>query len=283
MQNEESLNLLNQKPGNVKNALVQKLSKQWPLSLKQLDHALKREFGMDVTYQAIHKAMQQLEEEKIVEKLKEGFQLHPEWITTITKLSNQISQAYADNVNLDPEKEIIQLKFNNWINAGRFVAFKFDLEYPNPENKPSICNWIHVWPVMGLSSEEVSILQNSFFKGTYYSACPNNTPVDKAVAKWLTNVGKICKTKIPILLDHDYMVKGDHVCQVHYPKEFIDEVNEFYRETESFNKMDFKRLTELMSKKINICVIIIKNKVLADNLREMTVKFFQNHPKKKVI
>ncbi len=274
MKNEESLNLLNQKPGNVKNTLVQKLSKQWPLTLKQLDHALKREFGMDVTYQAIHKAMQQLEEEKIVEKTKEGFQLHPEWILNITRLSNQISQAYANNQVLDFEKEIIQLTMPNWGSVGRFVAFRFDMEYPNPEKKTGICNWMHAWPVIGLSSEEVGILQNNYFKGVYYSLCPANTPLDKALAAWLNKVGKQCQTGSKIAIDHDYIIRGDHICNIYYPTDFWKDVEKFYKDTKSFEKMDYKRLTELVNRNVKIQVIIVKNKELSEQLRKEVFELF---------
>lgn len=277
MQNEESLNLLNQKPGNVKNALVQKLSKQWPQTIKQLDHALKREFGMDVTYQAVHKAMSQLEDEKVVEKVKEGFQLHPEWITTITKLSNQISQAYANNQVLDFEKESIQLTFPNWLSVGKFAAFRFATEYPNPENKTGVCNWIHVWPVVGLGSEEVELLQKYYFKGNYYSLCPNDTPLDRAMAEWLNKIGKKCKTGINIQLDHDYIIKGDHVLQIYYPSEFLEDMNKIYTETKSVDKLDYKKMTELVNRKVNIPAVILKNPALTEQLRRLTNKTIEKN------
>ena len=134
------------------------------MTIKQLDHALKREFGMDVTYQAVHKAITQLEEEKLIQKGEKGYQLHPDWITKITHLSNSISRAYLTNSPLDIEKEFTQFTLPTWLHVGRFGAFRFDVEYPNPENKSGICNWIHVWPVIGLSSEEVEVLQKNYHK-----------------------------------------------------------------------------------------------------------------------
>jgi DNA-binding PadR family transcriptional regulator len=272
---EETLTSLNGQPKNAKGAVIQKLSKQWPMTPKQLAHCLQREFGLDITYQAVYKALRQLEEEKVVEKILKGYQLHQEWIEALKRRSHNISHAYSTTEILDPEKEITQLTFHNWLAVGRFTAFRFDLEYPNPDKKQNICNWIHVWPVMGLSSEEAAILQKQYSQEEYYSVCPNNTPIDKAFAEWLVKVGKKCKTDVSILIDHDYIIKGDYICNIYYPFDFLTDVDKFYRETERFDKLDYKKLTELINRKVNIQIVIVKNKQLADQLRQLTRHYFK--------
>jgi hypothetical protein len=162
MPTEESLNLLNQKPGNVKNALVQKLSRQWPLTAKQLSNALPREFGLNITYQAVHKALNELEKENVVQKGKTGYQLDERWIHDVLQISQSIAQNYERNEPLDFDKEIIQLHFKNWISAGRFVAFDFKEQAPNPENKPIVGYFTHSWPVNTVSIEETQrVLENA--------------------------------------------------------------------------------------------------------------------------
>lgn len=274
MTNPEDLSLLAQKPASVKNAVIKKLSTQWPLTTKQLHHALTREQGINTSYQAVHKALTQLEEEKVVEKEPNGYQLNTDWIQKIAKLSNQINTNYETGFALDPKKEITQFAVSNWLNMARFIAFTFSLQYPNPENKPSICNWTHVWPIVGLSSEEVKILQESFQKEKHYSLCPSDTAVDKGLADWLNKIGKKCQTGTPISLDHDYMVKGDHICQVYYTQEFSKKINEIYKSVKNFEKIDYAKLTELINEKTKIQIIIIKNKELADEIREITVSYF---------
>ena len=41
--------------------IIQILSHEWPLSTKQLHHKVKREMGIDITYQAVHKSIQEME------------------------------------------------------------------------------------------------------------------------------------------------------------------------------------------------------------------------------
>lgn len=276
MQNEESLNLLNQKPGNVKNALVQKLSKQWPLTLKQLDHALKREFGMDVTYQAVHKAATQLEDEKVIEKIKEGYQLHPEWIQNITKLSNQISQAYANNQVLDFEKEIIQLTFTSWINAGRFGAFTFKTECPNPQRKPIVTCWLHVWPVSTVSAEESKQLLEQVRNGhDLYCLCPNNTPLDQLFADWIGKMGRKNILGANLNLNHDYIIVGDHIAQIYYEEKFRKKIDSFYKKNTDIKNIDYQKMQELATERTNIQAIVIKNAQLAERLRNEGLLLFK--------
>ena len=275
MQNEESLNLLNQKPGNVKNALVQKLSKQWPLTLKQLDHALKREFSMDVTYQAVHKAASQLEDEKVVEKTKEGYQLLQEWILNITKLSNQISQAYADNQPLDFDKEIIQLKFQNWISVGRFITFDFKENAPNLERKSTVIYWIHVWPVNTVAIEEMQRIENFALKNEHHCICSKNTPLDRTAAHYLGRMHMHSITGANILLDHDFTIIGNHIAHIYYEKSFLDKVDKFYRKTKDMHNIDLIKLQELVTAKTNITVIIVKNADLAEQLRNEALELFK--------
>lgn len=276
MQNEESLNLLNQKPGNVKNALVQKLSKQWPLTLKQLDHALKREFGMDVTYQAIHKAMQQLEEEKVVIKEKDGYRLNSEWIFHSAKKFGDLLKNYFGNQMVSPDKEVIQMTFTNWLSMGRFIIYQFEDGFPNPENKHSICNWLHVWPALPLSAEELLEVKRIHEKDPHISLCPANTALDKYFAQIMNQLSKKCLTGKKIKLNGDIVVKGDYIAQIFYESKFYEKVDKFYKQTKDPTKIDLEKISDLATMNTKIDVVIIRNQSLSDEIRSQTLSFFKD-------
>lgn len=281
MANEtDSLELLSHQPKNAKSAIVQKLSKQWPLTIKQINHSLQREYGLTITYQGVHKALQELEKEKIVQKSSMGYQLHEDWITNINQMATSIAQNYTRNQPLDFEKEIMQFNFPNWISIGRFVAFQYDTEYPNPQNKPTAYYLIHVWPVISISAEEGNALQKKYDKEPHYCLSPHNTPLDQAMMALLSKIGKICKAGVNTPLDCDYVIRGDYICQIHYPAAFMEEIHQFYLETKSVEKMDYKKLNEITTKKIDIPVVIIHNPTLADQLRKKALTFFEEKEKK---
>lgn len=274
MQHADELALLTKNTKGVRACIINKLSQQWPLTLKQLHQHAIRDAGLNVSYQAIHKAIQQLEEEKIIAKGEKGYQLHAEWIKSVTHLAQGITHSYSQHEIVDPSKEIIQMTLPNWLAVGKYCAFKFDIEYPNPSNKPTLCNWVHVWPVVGLSPEETQTLIHMYQNETHYSICPNDTPIDRAMAEWLNKINKKTKTGVTATFDYDYLVKGDYICQIHFPKPFQEEIHQFYLETKDFTKMDYHKLQHLIMKEVGIQLIIIKNEKLAEQLREMTIKYF---------
>ncbi len=68
------------KPKTAKDAIIQTLAQTFPLTAKKLHHLLEREQGMNVTYQAVHKALLELENENIAAKHEKGWQLNSTWL-----------------------------------------------------------------------------------------------------------------------------------------------------------------------------------------------------------
>ena len=101
------------------------------------------------------------------------------------------------------------------------------------------------------------------------------------MAEWLKKVGKKCKTGVKISINHDFIVRGDFICQFHYPADFLKDVDKFYKNTESFEEVDYNILTELVNRKIDVQIIIIRNPILADTIRDETMKYFKPKEGKK--
>lgn len=95
----DSLGLLSNQPKNAKSAIIQKLSKQWPLTAKQLTHSVQREYGMSITYQAVHKALGELEKENALIKEKNEWKLNPEWLQQHHTFIEHAIQKYQGKKN----------------------------------------------------------------------------------------------------------------------------------------------------------------------------------------
>lgn len=274
--NEDTLTMIAGQPKTAKSAIIQKLSKQWPISTKALANCLQKEFALNVTYQAVHKALNQLEDEKVIERKEKGYQLHEDWISRITQISQNISQNYSRNLPLDFEKEIIQLYFPSWLAVGRFGAFTFKNDCPNPEGKPIVTCWMHVWPVSTVSAEESKQLLLQANRGyDLYCVSTHNTPLDKLFADW---IGKMRRKNIlgaAIPLDHDYVIVGDHIAQIYYDKEFRTKIDLFYKKNKDIGNIDYQKLQEIATEKTNVHVTVIKNTILAEKLRNEAISFFK--------
>ena len=103
---------LNEKGKTVKAIIVQIISREWPLKTKQLHQLLKKEHGMSVTYQAVHKAANQLVQEGVLRKEEKGYQMDEKWIGKIENTSKNIALNYSENKKFNFEKEINHLSLN---------------------------------------------------------------------------------------------------------------------------------------------------------------------------
>ncbi|QQR92499.1 MAG: hypothetical protein IPJ89_05125 [Candidatus Iainarchaeum archaeon] len=276
--NEESATLLAKKPTNAKAAIIKKLSHSWPITAKQMTTILQREFGIAITYQGVHKALTQLEEEKIIEKGEKGYQLNSDWIKNIQNIASSIAKNYNNNESLDFEKEIIQLNFQSWISVGRFGSFTFKDDFPNPLGKPIVTCWMHVWPVSTVSAEESKHLIEQAIreKAGLYCLTNHNTPLDQLFADWIGKMGRKNVLGAEIPLDHDYIIRGDHIAHIYYENSFRKKLDNFYQKNVDVKNIDYQRLQELATERTLIQVIIIKNRQFAETLRSEALKFFKN-------
>ncbi len=90
------------RPRTVKDYLVQFLSQKWPSNPKQL-HQLMRK-STDVSYQAVHKALNELVDEKVLVRKDNLYQLNPNFVKHIHKhweaIENKLYSGQADNVGI---------------------------------------------------------------------------------------------------------------------------------------------------------------------------------------
>lgn len=276
MSAEETLPNLHRNPKSAKNAIVQKLSTQWPLSAKQLSNALQREYALNISYQAVRKALQELEKEHVVEKNTKGYQLDERWIKDILQISQSIAQNYERNEPLTFDQDVVQLHFNSWVNMGRFGAFTFKDECPNPEGKPIITAWMHVWPVSTVSAEESKkLVAQAKRESGLYCISPNNTPLDQLFADWISKLGRQNKLGAKIAMDHDFVIRGDHIAQFYYESEFWKKLDAFYKENTDIKHIDYQKLQELATEKTNIHVVVLRNKELAEAKRKEILAMFK--------
>lgn len=79
----------------VKSAIVEILSMQWPLSLKALHYLLYRKYALNVSYQAVHKAVKQLVEDRVIERDGRFYCLNRCWISKVKNFGRDIDLAYS--------------------------------------------------------------------------------------------------------------------------------------------------------------------------------------------
>ena len=88
----------------------------WPLSVKEIYSMVSKEYGLAVTYQAVHKCIAELEAENVVHKEGSKYKLNKEWIQNLKQIATNLENNYVTpyKVKLDFSKQNpIILKFDD--------------------------------------------------------------------------------------------------------------------------------------------------------------------------
>jgi len=130
------------KEESLRNKIVDVLSEEWPLTAKQIYIKLQRSHGVSVSYQAVHKQLKIMLDEKMLSKNNTDYSINQEWIEKIQKNTELMAQRIKSNqktVNLAEmnEGESANLSFNGILDLGWFLIDKI-MKAPNPEKRSGL-------------------------------------------------------------------------------------------------------------------------------------------------
>lgn len=267
-----SLIQLNGKVNSVRNAVVSVLTEKWPLNAKDIYHETKTVFGLNVSYQAVHKMIKSLEEEYILLKQGKSYKLNPEWIEKTRQFSEQLSDAYAP-IKKDGPTIVLPSLYE----TDKFLLNLLLQNSPKEGEKPFLgLHWIHFWVPLFLPIKEYTQIKELISKFDLYALCRGNTKVDKWCAKFWDSFGVKKKTGVDCAAISDLVIYQDFVIEVFYPTEIKKELDKFYENVKKIEDLDVQYIFEnIFKKKAEISVIIHKNGTLAEQLKEQTTNYFR--------
>lgn len=139
------------KEESMRNKIIEILSESWPLTAKQTYNKLQRNYAVTVSYQAVHKQLKQMIEEKMILKDGKNISLNSAWIENKKNFFENLGKSLNKK---DSKKEVtaVLLSFEKFIDVARFVLGEF-FNVPNLKNKPFISLVYHTWPSIVLSDK----------------------------------------------------------------------------------------------------------------------------------
>ena len=268
-----SLGLLAEK--STKNQIIQVLSEQWPLSVKEIHNQLVKQHSFQGSYQAIFKALKELEETNVLEKEDSKFRVNYAWVKKLSSMS----KAMENNFREKTQNGVVLLKFNSFIEYGKFLINDFFTEKSADEMVPCVCFWKYAYPFVGASQEEHEKMKRLFSNPMHYAVCENNTYLDNVTSEYTKKLGKKSVTGKKYSARLDTFIEGDKILQAYLSKEFEEELERIYSETKSEKDLDMGKLLEFGSKPREIKVAIFKNKELADSLLKEAKQIYEEAQK----
>lgn len=274
------------KPKTAKDAIIHTLSTIFPLNAKKLHYTLEREQGMNITYQAVHKALLELENEHILTKNENAWQLNPAWLDSQENFIRQTRQKYAGNknkYNIDLNYEGPQtFEFDNHtdfsVETARLVADKvlcknketayFMLEYGWWTPKFKFSHLALLNKLMRSSPKSCHIIRKV-------------TPFGVWVQKQYERAGGKGLIGLNVPFDDDMLVQGEWIVQVHLASESKKIIEKYWKKWKGLEDC-FKEFGLKEEPKMKIIATVTKNPTMARFLSQEMEKYVEeakNHAK----
>lgn len=257
------------KGSSTKDAIVQILSEEWPLSVKQIYERVQKKVDKAITYQAVHKVVQELEKEKIVEKEGTGCKLNKGWIDKIKQFGENLSTDYASASRGSNSTEFVHLSFDCFLEAGKFVLNNLFFDFPNPEKKAAVCFSYHIYPPFGFSSREHENYKKIIQMCEHWALSSRDTYFDRWCSSYLKGIGKTCISGVKFSAREETYLNGDYVCQMFFPPELTTELDKLYENVKAIEDIEVATyFDQILCAKYKIDVIIFKDPKLAELFRQ---------------
>ena len=279
-----SFPLLDQKSGTARDRILTVLSKRFPLTAKQIFSELKKEFGSNVSYQAIHKLLSQLAEERVIVREEKNYFLNREWIKQVKNFGSSLEDYYYKNSGQNYLKELeehgtVNVHLTGIKETASFLINGF-FRLPNPGKKPSVALWRNVYSIIGLSEGHYDGLKETL--PNWFALSSENNPLDQMFAETLSRYGMNVKTGVKEVATslNDTFVIGDYVGTIWFPPAFRELWDRQNKVPAKINEFDLQHHLKLMTEeKAAINMVITKNPALAEQVREKYMAHFKGGEK----
>jgi hypothetical protein len=259
--------------GSVKNNVVQLLAEESPLSAKQLHARLARRFGINVSYQAVHKTLTQMVNEEVLSKSGGKYFVNGEWVKTLKTNVEGLSLRFMDNekekkIDSLNENESVSYSFNGLVDAGWFLIDKV-MNAPN-EKKMSLALWRFSYSIMGLEQKHIARIKEALAKSNWSIVVEGENELDKMFGKIFESYGAkvFYGVKCASMLSDKFIV-GDYVSEVTYPSKLRNAWANWFKSSKKVTELAIEtHIAAMHDPNQKITVQVTKNTLLAEEYRK---------------
>lgn len=267
---------------NVKNLVFSILTSEYPLNLITLTKLIKKQYGRDVTFQAVRKAVLQLVEVGVLLRTEKQFFINKEWVKEskaiidglYQKLNSKQSSKSIESIG----GEVSVFTFNSLNEMMKFWQDLIDNWYKGFTEGDYPYNFYqgaHLWEGLLHPDNERVIMNQLKIKGIKsYLLTTGNTPLDKQTVNFYKKIG--VKTHIEpssSSFDRSYYVGtyGDLVVQSRYPEEIVKRLDIFFKRNKKLSDLDLVELSELVNKRMEVKLTVIRNLDMAKQINKSII------------
>jgi hypothetical protein len=268
---------------SVKDAIISILVQGKPLSAKSIHREIIKTWGLNVSYQGVHKAINGLADSGVIYKSGSTYDLNKKWISKLKDFIYKIDDSYGSSLELNvpkEENEITRKHFNTQRAYPIELAKFFNKPEVNRSKKKRFALMIHMqWP-LDFSFQDFKLL--SFIGQSQNTSviCQSDLPFDKWVADQYRRAGMRVKTGVKMDLKEEVYISDDYIIQGRWTPETRKLYDEVYANISDLVDLFKQYVREKLSgSKVDMTVTITKNAALADLLRNQALSYFKEGKK----
>ncbi|MBP7708352.1 hypothetical protein KA107_01600 [Candidatus Pacearchaeota archaeon] len=273
------------KDSTTKDQIINILGYEWPLSAKKIYFLLKRKHRLTISYQAVYKAIQEMCDDKILQKTKKDYQLDLTWVKKVHDETDMIRVNYYAIQKAailegkgNSNSEIKILAFKTWFDMEKYLYYLQKNSILGSTKKEDIffCH-SHEWrPLFYLRAEYNWIKKLTGQGNRIYTLCSGNTLIDKTMAKFYSSAGSNILLNSSYSEEFETMVYQDNVINIYLPNDLRKLLNDYFSCLKNMGEIDFNYLIQnIFEKECQIKVIVNKDAELATQIKKQLLSRFK--------
>jgi len=253
-----------------------------PKTLTQLHREIKQRYRVSVSFQAVIKAVNSLLSQNVLTKENKLYSINKDWIF---KTRNFFDRLYTNHFKVNKPikkvklgKEIVVYTVHNLLELDRLwndVLTNWAKE--EKKDKRNCWKGSHAWWIIPRLQEE-DILHDFMIKQNIktYNLWTKNTVLDKLATKYYKGKKEFTKinTRIDEEKDSHIAAFGENVVKFEIPKQLSNKLEKIYQKTKRLEDLDIKQVIDLFKENTEIEYVIIKDKFLANKVKEEIISYF---------
>jgi hypothetical protein len=262
------------------------LSKEYPLTIKEIHTRLKDKFKIKVSFQAIRKTLNIMVEQNKLDQKRKEYQVSKEWIKDNKQLMDNLIKNYFTGERKEKPPKISSIgkesqvyHFENPLQTDKFFGELLLDVASMPVEKILCIQAMHYWYFLGHFGTESDFIQEMIRRRTklYYVAY-GESALDRLSKKFYKQHG----VEFEIIKKQEFDkyseigVMDDLIIEIRYPKEFVDELQSIFKRTKKLEDLDFLKFGKTIKGSYPTTLTILRNKTIANNIRESILRYFKH-------
>jgi hypothetical protein len=251
-------------PNSLKGEIIDILSESSLFSAKQIYSRIK--LNKTISYQAVHKALVELEHIHVIEKDGKKYSINHEWVDNLIKKLNKIKQTSSGEMKISKNSEIPQVfKFKSFSKLCVSIAELLKSRVlAKQEDTNFICTLEYGWfPFKFKFGDFLTLGEMMQSNPGAINIVRTKTPLGEWIVKQYKRINAVCApigTKVEI--DNDLFIYGEYIIEIHFSKESKEIVKTYYNKVKSLNGI-YREFALKKEPEMDITVTVTKNPTLS--------------------